>query len=543
MEQSVLVTGLLVLVGILSILLITRIFRERRQMAAVRKLSLESFSGLLKSSSIEGTIVTVARKVSDLLIESFGCDQIVFLRKKRAQMELNYYHGIRGFNRNDFRTPFSAELGRVLRADFMPRKIKVLKEVVSERLYQRLQHCRTNLFFPILWRDNLYGIYFIRSTIHTDSPAFRLLTASLAQVLSAAYHVKWHESRQDSLQKQVEDISDSLKKQLERDNGMFGLIKLVRHHDSQTIVAQVMSKISEATGISEMVYVYEPEIDSSQPMLLTKGLKHSVDVPDRKTFDQIVRVIEKRRRAPASVTTRDDNLAAVWISDLQRTGLKHSASFPLDSKRRGVLAWSSELPADAVESKLKSLHTHASSLVENAESFARIEELSFTDSLTGLANQRYFFKRLEEEISRANRYRRHVALIFFDLDELKQINDSYGHLAGDTVLKQLGAILRNSIRAVDVIARYGGDEFCVVMPETDENTCEIFMRRLQSEIADAEFVVDGLELPLKCTVSLGGAVFPQHGEETRHLVFAADMALLRAKETGRNRSLIYAADI
>ncbi len=543
MDQNVLLTGLIVLVLILAFMLISRTIRERRQMAAVKRLKVEAFSDLLKSNSVEGTIVGVAKRVSDLLIESFGCDHIIFLRKKRGLLELNYYHGIRGFNRGDFRFSYNAQLGELLRNDFVPRPTAELCDLVPEKFYRKIQQYKLDLFFPIYWRDNLYGIYLIRSTIKTDSPAFGLLAASLAQILSAAYHIKWHESRQDTLQRQVDEISDRLKQMRDRDRSLVDMVRLVRHRDSRTIVSQVMGKVREASGISEMVYLYEPGTETEQPQLLTNGLSRPVTVPDRKVFEDIIKAVESRRRPKSGELAADSDLAADWIRELQQTGLKNTSSFPLTSSRRGVLAWTSELPAETVEKNLNTLRTHAADLVENAESFERVEEMSYTDNLTGLANRRYFFRRLEEEVSRARRYNRQVALIIFDLDGLKQTNDTYGHLAGDAVLKQMGAILRRSIRTIDVVARYGGDEFCVIMPEADEATCSIFMHRLQSEISRSHFRVEGVENALSTTVSLGGAIFPDHGEDPRQLVFAADMALLRAKETGRNRSLIYSADI
>jgi diguanylate cyclase (GGDEF)-like protein len=178
-------------------------------------------------------------------------------------------------------------------------------------------------------------------------------------------------------------------------------------------------------------------------------------------------------------------------------------------------------------------------LVGNAESFEEMESLSFTDSLTGLSNQRYFKKRLDEEIDRARRHNRSLALVVFDMDELKAINDQYGHMAGDAVIARMGPILRTSIRAIDIIARYGGDEFCVVMPEADAPTCTRFMKRLQNRISETKFMISGDKREIYCTVSQGGAVFPIHADSGGGLFQAADLALLGAKAQGRNQYVLY----
>ncbi|MBD3170668.1 MAG: diguanylate cyclase [candidate division Zixibacteria bacterium] len=181
----------------------------------------------------------------------------------------------------------------------------------------------------------------------------------------------------------------------------------------------------------------------------------------------------------------------------------------------------------------------ASSALENIQNYRIIEELSFTDSMTGLYNYRYFYKRLNEEIFRAKRYFRSLALVIFDIDDFKSYNDNYGHQAGDAVLKQLGSYLRKAVRAIDVVCRYGGEEFCVIMQETTDAEVRTFISRLRTRIARHKFESEFLERSQNITVSVGAAIYPADADTPDKLIYCADMAMLKAKSDGKNIGRMY----
>ncbi|KPL00653.1 MAG: hypothetical protein AMJ91_03915 [candidate division Zixibacteria bacterium SM23_73_3] len=176
---------------------------------------------------------------------------------------------------------------------------------------------------------------------------------------------------------------------------------------------------------------------------------------------------------------------------------------------------------------------------QNIRHFKSIEELSYTDSITGLYNYRYFYKRLTEETFRAKRFGRKLALVIFDIDDFKIYNDTYGHQAGDQLLKQLGELLTRTVRSIDVVSRYGGEEFCVIMPESDQQECLKFAERLRKNIMNFPFKDEHLKQEHNITVSLGGAIYPYDARSVDRLIYCADMALLKAKSTGKNRSVLY----
>ncbi|MCJ7457905.1 MAG: GGDEF domain-containing protein [candidate division Zixibacteria bacterium] len=180
--------------------------------------------------------------------------------------------------------------------------------------------------------------------------------------------------------------------------------------------------------------------------------------------------------------------------------------------------------------------------LKNITQYKKLEELSYTDSLSGLYNHRYFVKRLSEEIFRAKRYQRKLAFVIFDIDEFKIYNDSFGHQSGDQIIRQLGELILKVVRSIDIVCRYGGDEFCIIMPETGQEECLKFIERLRKSIQHHPFVDEFLQMEHHLTVSAGAAIYPQHARTPEKLIYGADMALLNAKNSGKNKTLVYSGE-
>ena len=182
--------------------------------------------------------------------------------------------------------------------------------------------------------------------------------------------------------------------------------------------------------------------------------------------------------------------------------------------------------------RIKALHDELS----NAN--ARLQELSRIDPGTTLYNRRYFFERLEEEFERVKRHRDHLSIIMMDLDHFKEVNDTFGHLFGDYVLRQLAAILQNTSRRIDIVARYGGEEFAYILPGTTVWSAASLAERIRHTIAESIFKQD--ESEVKLTASLGVAEVRQSlATNPDNLVMYADKALLKAKAQGRDRMAVY----
>lgn len=171
--------------------------------------------------------------------------------------------------------------------------------------------------------------------------------------------------------------------------------------------------------------------------------------------------------------------------------------------------------------------------ISNERAIARIKLLVITDDLTGLYNARYIFDQVEYEIERAKRYPTQLSLVFFDLDKFKNVNDSHGHLVGSALLTEVGALVRKQIRSTDKGARYGGDEFVVLLPQTDKEGALSFACKLNHAIQAETFSANSGKA-LKITGSFGVATYPEDAKTSRELIIAADKAMYRAKDLGRN---------
>ncbi len=162
-----------------------------------------------------------------------------------------------------------------------------------------------------------------------------------------------------------------------------------------------------------------------------------------------------------------------------------------------------------------------------------IYRLTTVDGLTQIFNKRYFLETLDREISRCHRYGRVLSLLMFDIDHFKQINDTYGHLAGDHVLKGLASLIRSKIRREDVFARYGGEEFSVILPEIDLAAANLLAEKLRKLTEKHRFRFDDNDIPV--TISVGVSLLPADVSDPHEFIRLADKKLYEAKNGGRNR--------
>ncbi len=239
------------------------------------------------------------------------------------------------------------------------------------------------------------------------------------------------------------------------------------------------------------------------------------------------------RKLKENVIIEDCQLVAD-ISEGFKEGVLPSeyAAFVLKSKEKklGVLLYKGLDPKD--KEKFAILAHQFALALRRLKLYKDIETLAITDGLTGVYTRRYFIERFEEEIKRSAVRQCTLAFLMVDADHFKMVNDQHGHLAGDKVLKEIANIIQENVREIDIVGRFGGEEFCVVLPDTDLEGSRVVAERIRKSAEKR--LIKAYDSTLRVTLSIGLAIYPSDGKLLEELMDKADWALYRAKSQGRN---------
>lgn len=255
-------------------------------------------------------------------------------------------------------------------------------------------------------------------------------------------------------------------------------------------------------------------------------------------------------RGEAIVVQNLENDPRIKQKNRQHYKTRSFVCVPLKIEDRiiGVLNLSDKTSGEVFDEEdlnlIQSFATHAAIVMERNVFINKTEELkklTITDSLTGVLNRRYLYERLKDEVARSERHGHRLSLLMLDLDGFKQCNDIFGHLFGDRILKGIAEVLLSTVRSIDIVARYGGDEFMIILPETAEPVAIEIAERLRNNVAQQSVRPEDAagSGPSTLTVSVGIVCYPVHGKTIEVLLENVDKALYRAKNKGKNRIEVF----
>ena len=335
------------------------------------------------------------------------------------------------------------------------------------------------------------------------------------------------------------------------------LVRLEKEKFKLEIILDSYNKIGAILGLDDLA-----DFVTSRVLQIADAEKSSLMMVDEKTGDLVLRGSKGLDREKVALRVKIGELVAGWVakegetllvSDIDsdprlnltsrrsRYKTKSFISLPLkiDSHVIGVMNVTDKLAGTRVFTKddlryLTLIAHQTVTQIENIRLCEKLSSLAVTDALTNISNHRYFQEQLKVEIMRAQRYKHALSIMMFDVDSFKTYNDSYGHLEGDAVLKHVARIIKMNVREVDIVCRYGGDEFVVILPFTTLKSAKFVAEKISRSVEEQDMFNRQTGKVMRVTVS-GGVATYREGMNKDELVGLADQALYKAKGEGKNK--------
>jgi diguanylate cyclase (GGDEF)-like protein len=412
------------------------------------------------------------------------------------------------------------ELGQGITGAAALKKQPVYAPDVSKdrRYFCSAKSTRSELAIPLMVRDEVVGVLDCQSDRldHFDPETIDLLTLFSNQASIALQNARLYSLEQQRA------------RQLQAINAIAQQTTAVL--DLEELLGTVCGMIQRAFGVSHVSLFLRDEQDLVlrahhgllTPRIPLGGRFPASDEPWASLLTNGRTAMECNTRSAAALTFFTESASCMRIplvSFGQTVGVLALDSSEHDAFRDGDLQ------------SLESVADICATAIQNAHYVERVKQLAYLDGLTGIFNRRFFELRIMEEIERARRYGTGMAVIMADIDQFKRLNDEFGHVLGDEVLRQASSLFNQQLRKIDVVCRYGGEEFGILLTQTDAAQALRVAEKLRKSVEVWQFP----GVPRTVTISAGAAAFPEHGTTRDELVKAADAALYAAKQAGRNR--------
>ena len=362
--------------------------------------------------------------------------------------------------------------------------------------------------------------------------------------LAAAEEELRYQSLLTDKNRQIEEANAELTAHVNELSALFSLIQdMIGSLDLDVLFGRVLQIIKDVVPCDELLlllYQDEERLQISKTLGLNPARKY------RELFDGrsvLMEEISHRQECLHVRNLEEDQRFEDYLRDYPETRSLLCVPMILKEQILGVINLHKKEIGGFSEREIRlvqAITAQAAIAIENARLYQQTRDLSNTDSLTRLANRRFFQAALDKEFAQARRYGTNFSLIMIDIDHFKRYNDAHGHLQGDKVLRDVAQILQDNIRGIDLAARFGGEEFIILMPKTNKEGARAAAEKLRLCVAEREFMGAAESQPEgHLTLSLGIAEFPEDADSLETLQEQADQALYQAKKDGRNRTVAW----
>ena len=387
------------------------------------------------------------------------------------------------------------------------------------RYLAKVSETRSEVAVPLLVRDELMGVLDLQSEEpdHFSGEMIDLLTLFSTQASMALEHARLH-----SLERRRAEQLEAINAVARQTTAVVDLDELL------TVVCHVLLEWFRMDHVAVLLV-------EGETLRLRAHEGHLTP-----SFTMGAKLSPGTGLAARALTTgrsvMENDVANVdgYVTGFAETQSEICVPLIFFGEKLGVLALDSarKNSFDAEDKQpLESVADICAAAIQNASNFDRMKQLAYVDGLTGMHNRRFFEMRIVEELERAGRFQGRLSVIMVDIDNFKKLNDEFGHLLGDEILRSVSSILKQQLRKMDMVCRYGGDEFAILVPETTGDNALRVAEKLRRQIETHDF--PGVPRPV--TISCGVADYPTHGVTRDEVVAAADSALYTAKQVGRNR--------
>lgn len=362
--------------------------------------------------------------------------------------------------------------------------------------------------------------------------------------LAAAEEELRYQSLLTDKNRQIEEANAELTAHVNELSALFSLIQdMIGSLDLDVLFGRVLQIIKDVVPCDELLlllYQDDERLQISKTLGLNPARKY------RELFDGrsvLMEEISHRQECLHVRNLEEDQRFEDYLRDYPETRSLLCVPMILKEQILGVINLHKKEVGGFSEREIRlvqAITAQAAIAIENARLYQQTRDLSNTDSLTRLANRRFFQAALDKEFAQARRYGTNFSLIMIDIDHFKRYNDAHGHLQGDKVLRDVAQILQDNIRGIDLAARFGGEEFIILMPKTNKEGARAAAEKLRLCVAEREFMGAAESQPEgHLTLSLGIAEFPEDADSLETLQEQADQALYQAKKDGRNRTVAW----